>query len=90
MPLRAVAARDRADEPDGGLAVVRAAALVEQGRLLGERRVAVHPEELALDLGHRRGARNAVALLGEHLVVRVEVVQVVLRDRPQLVEHAPR
>ena len=87
----AAAGDERRHEPGGGLAVERAAALLEQRRLLGEAGVAIHVEQLALDLGHARRPRlSSVELLAEHLVVPVEVVQVVGRDGAQLVEHAPR
>ena len=43
----------RGDELSGGLAVERAAALLEQRRLLAQRRIGVQVEELTLDLGHR-------------------------------------
>ena len=43
-----------------------------------------------LDLGDRRRARDPVALLLEHLVVRVEVAQVVGGDRAELVEQSAR
>ena len=83
-------ARERGDESGRGLAVEGAAALLQQRRLLVELGIAVELEQLALDLGHRDGARCAVALLVEHLVVTVEVAEVVRRDRTELVEHAPR
>ncbi len=51
-------ADQRADQLDRGLAVERAAALLEQRRLLGERRVAVEVEQPALDLHHRLRARR--------------------------------
>ena len=52
-----------AHQPDGRLAVVRAAALLEQRRLLRQRRIAVHLQQLALDLGDRsrRAARPSAA-----------------------------
>ena len=62
----AVAGDERGDEAGRGLAVERAAALLEQRGLLGQRRVAVELEQLALDLGddlaraaRRRAARRA-------------------------------
>ena len=48
-----------------GLAVERAAAMVEQLRLLGEGRVAVHLEQPRLDVHDVLGARVAVPLLRE-------------------------
>ena len=68
-----------ATRPRRGLAVERAAALLEQRRLLGQPRVAVELEQLALDLGDPGSARHAVELLGEDHVVGVEVAQVVAR-----------
>ncbi len=55
----AVAADERRDETGRGLAVERAAALLEQRRLLVQRRVAVELEQVALDLGDHLGARRA-------------------------------
>ena len=86
----AVSGRERRDQPEGGLAVERAAALLEQRGLLVDRRVAVEREQFALDLGDGRSARNALELLGEHLVVRVEVAEVVRRHRAEIVEQAAR
>ena len=85
-----VAGNERGDEAERRLAVERAAPLLEQGRLLDEAGVAVELEQPALDLGDRLCARHAVELLGEHLVVGVEVTEVVGRHRTQLVEQAPR
>ena len=59
----AVAGDERRDEPERGLAVERAAALLEQRRLLDQLRVAVQLEQLALDLGDGLRARHAVELL---------------------------
>ena len=81
--------RDRADEADGGLAVERAAALLEERRLLDQVRVAIQLEQLALDLRDGRRAWHAFGLLGEHLVVGVVVVQVVRREHAELVEQPP-
>ena len=85
-----VPAASEAIEAGRRLAVERAAALLEQRRLLGDLRIAVELEQLALDLGHRGRARRPAALLGEHLVVGVEVAEVVRRDRAELVEQPPR
>ena len=74
-------AGERGDDAGRRLAVERAAALLEQRRLLVQRRVAVELQQLPLDLRHRGRARHALALLGQHLVVRVEVAQVVRGDR---------
>ena len=84
-------AGERRDEPDCCFAVERTAALFEQRRLLVQRRVAVQLEQLALDLGDDgRARRRAVELLREHLVVRVEVLEVVRRNDAELVEQPPR
>jgi len=87
-----VAARGgkRGDQPSCRLAVEGAASLLEQGGLLGQLRVGVHAEQLALDLGHLERARPAPALLGQHLIVQVEVAQVVGGNGAELVEQAPR
>src|SRR5205085_2243382 len=63
---------------------------LEESRLLRQRRVAIHLQELVLDLHHLPRARDAVALLGEHLVVGVEVVQVVRPDDAELLAQPPR
>ncbi len=84
----AVAGRERADEADRRLAVESAAALFQQGGLLRQVGIAIELEEAALDLRNRRRARHAVELLGKHLVVLVEVVQVVRRQRAELLEQA--
>src|SRR5207247_10578848 len=55
-------AGERRRESDRSLAVERAAPLLEQGRLLGERRVAVHPEQLALDLHYLPRARQVMEI----------------------------
>ena len=81
---------ERGDEAGRGLAVEGAAALLEQRRLLVDRRIAVELEQLALDLRHGCRPRDAVELLREHQVVRVEVAQVVRRDRPELLEQLAR
>ena len=72
------------------LAVEGAAALLEQRRLGRQRRVAVQLQQLALDLGHLAARGVPRALLGEHLVVGVEVAQVVRGHRAELVEQPPR
>ena len=82
--------RERRDQRRRRLAVERAAPLLEQRRLLGDLGVAVDLEEPCLDLGHRRRARHAVALLREHGVVGVEVAQVGGRDRAELLEQPQR
>ena len=72
----------RRDELRRRLGVERAAAALEQLRLLVEVRVAVHVEELALDVDHLRGPRlAAVELVAQDLVERVVVLEVVARDR---------
>ena len=79
---RAVAGRQRGDEPGRRLAVERAAALLEQRRLLGRAPGrGTSRAARARSRPPRRARRRAVALLGEHLVVRVEVAQVVGRAR---------
>ena len=60
---------ERADQSDRRLAVEGAAALLEQRRFLDEVRIAIHLQQLALDLGDRRRAGHAVELFGEHGVV---------------------
>ena len=61
---------ERGDEAGRRLAVERAAALLEQRRLLVQRRVAVQLEQLALDLrDDLPRAASPSELLGEHLVV---------------------
>ena len=79
-------AREGRGQADRGLAVERAAAALELGRLLGECGIAVHLEELALDLHHLLRARHALALIREHLVVGVVVVEVVRGDGAELFE----
>ena len=86
----AVAARERCHQLRRCLAVERAAALLEQLRLRRQSGIAVELQQLALDLRDPGRARHAVALLGEHLVVEVEVTQVVRGDRAELVEHRAR
>ena len=72
---------ERRDELRGRLGVERAAAPLEQLRLLVEVRVAVHVQQLALDVDDLPGARlGPVALLPQHLVERVVVLEVVARD----------
>ena len=56
----AVARRQRAHELRRRLAVVRAAAPLQQRRLLPQRRVAIQLEQLALDGLHLGGARRPV------------------------------
>ena len=79
-------AREGGDELRGGLAVEGAAAALEQLRLGRQRRVAVELEQLALDLGDLGRARLADELRGEHLVVEVEVAEVVRRDHAEPLE----
>ena len=86
----AVAGAQRLDEADRGFAVERTAPPLEERRRLGQVRIAVHLEQLALDLRDRLRPRHAVLLLGEHPVVCVEVVQVIGRDRADVLEDAPR
>ena len=85
-----VAADERSDEAGRGLAVERAATLLEQGGLLVQRRVAVELEQPALDLGDDLGARHSAELLCELRVVAVEVVEVGGGDDAELVEQLPR
>ena len=58
----------RCHELDRGLAVERSAALLEERGFLGQRRVPVHAQELALDRRDGFRARDAVELLPQHLV----------------------
>ena len=81
---------ERGDQRGRGLAVERAAALLEERRLLGDLRVAVDVEEPGFDLCHRGRAGHAFALLGEYGVVGVEVPQVRGRDRAELLEQPQR
>ncbi len=88
---RAVAGDQGGEQRDRGLAVVRPAPLLQQGRLLDQRRVAVEVEQLLLDPLHRLGARLLGALLrDDHLVVQVEVPQVVRRERTELADQLGR
>ena len=84
------AVREGGDERGRGLAVERAAALLEQRRLLRELRITVQLQELALDPGDVGGAGHAVALGIEHFVVGVEVPEVVGGDRAELLDQAKR
>ena len=86
----AVVADERGDEPGRGLAVERAAALLEQRRLLVQRRVAVELEQAALDLGDDLGPRDAAELLAEDRVVAVEVLEVRRGDDAELLEQVQR
>ena len=85
-----VSRRERSDQLGRRIAVVRAAPLLEQGRLRRESRVPVELEQLPLDLRHFGGPRSADALLGEHVVVEVEVVEVVGGDRAEPLQELPR
>ena len=58
-----VSAVSEATQLDRGFAVEGAAALLEQGRLLRQRGVAVELEQPPLDVGHDLGARRAHPLL---------------------------
>ena len=87
---RAVVADERRDESGCRLAVERAAALLEQRRLLVQRRVAVELEQAALELGDDLRTRHAGELLGQNRVVAVEVLQVHRRHDAELVEQPPR
>src|SRR5262249_35880824 len=79
--VRTIAGEQRRHESGGRLAVVRAAALLEQARLMVERRVGVHVQQRLLDAQHLGRTVLSDALM-MHLVVRaVEVAQVVARDR---------
>ena len=84
----AVSGRQRRNELRRGFAVIRASALLEQRGLRDECLVAIEVEQLSLDPGDRRRPRHARSLLVEHLVVEVEVAQVVRGDRAQLLENA--
>jgi hypothetical protein len=66
-------------EVDRGFGVVRAAALLQQFRLLLQRRVGVHLEQAFLDGRHLLGAGRRGELFGHHRVVFVEVAQVIGR-----------
>jgi hypothetical protein len=87
---RAVAVGERGQQPERRVAVKRAAAPLEQRRLLGQQRVAVQVEQVVLDGRDGRGPRLGAELLGEDVVVRVEVAQVVGRDCAQLLEEPSR
>ena len=87
---RAVACGERGDQPERGLAVVRAAALHEEVGPLVDGRVAVEVKEVSLDLPHDRGARLALQLLVQDRVVRVEVAEVVGRHCTELLQQPPR
>ena len=82
----AVVADERGDEPGRGLAVEGAAALLEQRRLLVQRRVAVELEQAALDLGDDLRPRDAVELPAQDRVVAVEVLEVRRGDDAELLE----
>ncbi len=86
-----VVARDqRSHEARGGLAVEGAAALLEQRRLLVQRRVAIELEQASLDLGDDLRARRPFQLPGQDRVVAVEVLEVGRRDDAELLEQLPR
>ena len=80
---RAVARVERLDERRGRLAVVRAAAPLQQLGLAVQRRVAVEVEQLALDADDVGRPAGALALLAQDVVGRVVVAQVVGRDRAE-------
>ena len=84
------AGSERCHEARRRFAVERAAPLLQQRRLLVDFWIAVELEQLPLDLGHDGRARGSAELLGEHGVVRVEVAEVVGRNRPELLEQLPR
>ena len=75
-----------------GLAVEGAAALLEQRglgrRATGRRTCASNSRSISATVDRAR--RRSRELLGEHLVVGVEVAQVVRGDRAELVEQPPR
>ena len=85
-----VSANREPDELGRCLAVEGAAALLQQLGLLGQRRIAIELEQLALDLGDHLRSGNPVALLGEHPVVLVEVAKVVGGDGAELGEQLRR
>src|SRR5439155_828954 len=78
--------RERGDELRRRLAVVGAAAPLEQGRFGRQRRVAVELEQLMLDLGDLGSPGLRAQLLLEHPVVEVEVAQIVGRNHAQPLE----
>ncbi len=80
--VRAVAGQQRRDQRSSGLAVVGAAALLEQLGLVVERGIAVHLEQGALDLEHLGRAMGSGQLFVDRFVGAVEVVQVVGGDGP--------
>ena len=82
--------RERGDELRGGLAVERAAASLEQLRLLREIGIAVELEQVVLDLRDLLGARRPAGLAFEHLPGPVVVAQVVGGDRPERTEQLGR
>ena len=82
----AVARRERRDQAECGLAVERAAALHEEVGPLVDRGIAVDVEQALFDLLDDGRPRLALELLAQHGVVRVEVAEVVRRDRSELVE----
>jgi hypothetical protein len=76
----AVTAEQRADQSDGGLRVVRPAALAEQLGFAGQARVPVQLQQLRLDLRDPLPPGGRPGLLPHDLVVAVEVAQVVGGD----------
>ena len=86
----AAVGHQRGDQVDRGLGVVGAAALLEQRRLLVQRRVGVQVEQLPLDRGDLCGPGRGGLLLGDHGVVRVEVPQVVGRQDPEPAQEVQR
>ena len=81
---------ERGDELGRGLAVERPAALLEQGRLPVEVRIAVHLEQLALDGHDVLGPGPAGQLLLEDLARGVVVVEVVRRDGTERAQELDR
>ncbi len=82
----ASAAQQGRRQVHGRLRVVGAAALGEQGRLLGQLRVAVHRQQLPFHGGHFRRPGGLGAQLAHHLVVGVVVAQVVGGDDAEAVQ----
>ena len=79
-------AEQRRDQCHGGLGVIRATALLEEGGLGHERRIPVHLEQFALDPLHflRTGAGGLQ--LTHNFVMRVEVAQVVRRHHVKTID----
>ena len=83
-----VVADERGAQLDRRLGVVGAAPLAQQLGLLVQLRVGVQLEQLLLDRRHLGGTRRLRPLLADHLVVGVEVAQVVGRHDAELAEQA--